>query len=39
MHTSVRSYHVPDVEAFVAKMQEEFVQRVKTVDGFVGYYV
>jgi len=39
MHASVHSYHVPDVEAFVAKMQAEFVQRVKTVDGFVGYYV
>jgi hypothetical protein len=39
MHASVRSYRVTDVEAFVAKMQKEFVERVETVDGFVGYYV
>jgi hypothetical protein len=39
MHASVRSYRVTDVEAFVAKMQEEFVELVETVDGFVGYYV
>jgi hypothetical protein len=39
MHASVRSYRVTDVDAFVAKLQEEFVEQVKTVDGFVGYYV
>jgi hypothetical protein len=39
MHASVRTYRVTDVEAFVAKMQDEFVGRVETVDGFVGYYV
>ena len=39
MHASVRRYRVTDVEAFVAKMQEEFVEQVETVDGFVGYYV
>lgn len=39
MHASVRRYRVTDVEAFVAKMQEEFVEQVETVNGFVGYYV
>ena len=39
MHASIRSYRVTDVDAFGAKMQEEFVERVETIDGFVGYYV
>ena len=39
MHASVRRYRVTDVEAFVAKMEAEFVDQVETVDGFVGYYV
>jgi hypothetical protein len=28
-----------DVEALVKRVQEEFVERVKTIEGFVGYYV
>ena len=28
-----------DVDALVKKVQEEFVKRVKTIDGFVDYYV
>lgn len=39
MHASVRRYQAVDVEALLAKVQEEFVERVRTVDGFVGYYV
>ena len=39
MHAAVRKYPVSDVDALVKKVEEEFVQQVKTVDGFVGYYV
>ncbi len=39
MHASVRRYQAVDVEALLTKVQEEFVERVRTVDGFVGYYV
>jgi hypothetical protein len=39
MHASIRRYQAVDVEALLGKVQEEFVQRVKTVAGFVGYYV
>jgi hypothetical protein len=39
MHASVRRYQALDVEDLVRKVQEEFVERVKTVEGFVGYYV
>ena len=39
MHASIRRYRAFDVEALVRKVQEEFVERVKTVEGFVGYYV
>ena len=39
MHASVRRYRALDVEALVRAVQEEFVERVKTVEGFVGYYV
>ena len=39
MHASVRKYRVMDVEALVERVREEFVERVSTVEGFVGYYV
>ena len=39
MHASVSRYRVMDVEALVKRVQEEFVERVKTIEGFVGYYV
>ncbi len=39
MHAAVRTYKVPDVDALVEKVEAEFVERVKSVDGFVGYYV
>jgi hypothetical protein len=39
MHASVRRYRAVDVEALLRQVQEEFVDRVKTVEGFVGYYV
>jgi hypothetical protein len=39
MHASVRRYQAVDVEALIRKVREEFVERVKTVEGFVGYYV
>jgi hypothetical protein len=39
MHAAVRRYQVSDTDALVSKVQEEFVERVKGVDGFVGYYV
>jgi hypothetical protein len=39
MHAAVRRYRVSDVDALVSKVETEFVERVKSVDGFVGYYV
>jgi len=39
MYASVRRYQAVDVEALVTKVEEEFIERVKTVEGFVGYYV
>ncbi len=39
MHAAIRSYRVMDAEAFVQKVEDEFVERVKGVSGFVGYYV
>jgi hypothetical protein len=39
MHASVRRYRVRDVDALVSKVEEEFVDQVKEIDGFVGYYV
>jgi hypothetical protein len=39
MRASVRRYQVMDVEALIERVQEEFVERVKTIEGFVGYYV
>ena len=39
MHTAIRKYRVSDVDTLVSKVEDEFVARVKEVDGFVGYYV
>ena len=39
MHAAVRKYRVTDVDALVAKVESEFADQVKQVDGFVGYYV
>jgi hypothetical protein len=39
MHASVRRYRVRDIDALVSKVEEEFVEQVKGIDGFVGYYV
>ncbi len=39
MHASVRRYRVRDIDTLVSKVEEEFVDQVKDIDGFVGYYV
>jgi hypothetical protein len=42
MHASVRRYEAADEEAvqvLITRVQEEFVERVETIEGFVGYYV
>ncbi len=39
MHASVRRYRVRDIDALVEKVESEFVDQVKGIDGFVGYYV
>jgi hypothetical protein len=39
MHASVRRYRVRDIDPFVSKVEEEFVEQIKEIDGFVGYYV
>jgi hypothetical protein len=39
MYAAIRKYPVSDTDAVVQKVEDEFVERVKTVDGFVGYYV
>ena len=39
MHASVRQYRVRDIDTLVAKVEEEFVEQIKEIDGFVGYYV
>jgi hypothetical protein len=39
MHAAVRRYKVSDAEAFIGKIEESFTDRLKEVDGFVGYYV
>jgi hypothetical protein len=39
MHASVRRYRVRDIDALVTKVEEEFVDQIKEIDGFVGYYV
>jgi hypothetical protein len=39
MHASVRRYRVRDIDALVSKVEEEFVEQIKEIDGFIGYYV
>jgi hypothetical protein len=39
MHASVSRYRVMDVDALVEAVQGELVERVKTIEGFVGYFV
>ena len=39
MHASVRRYRVRDIDTLVEKVESEFVDQVKGIDGFVGYYV
>ena len=39
MHASVRQYRVRDIDALVQKVEDEFVEQIKEIDGFVGYYV
>ena len=39
MHAVVRRYRVIDVENLIRKVEEEFIELVKSVDGFVAYYV
>jgi hypothetical protein len=39
MHASIRRYRVRDIDALVEKVEGEFVDQVKDIDGFVGYYV
>jgi hypothetical protein len=39
MHASVRRYRVRDIDTLVEKVESEFVEQVKEIDGFVGYYV
>jgi hypothetical protein len=39
MHAAIRKYSISDIEALVKKIEDEFVDQVKEVDGFVGYYV
>ena len=39
MHAAVRRYRVRDIDAIVSKIEDEFADRVKEIDGFVGYYV
>ena len=39
MHAAVRRYKVKDIDALVSKVESEFADQVKEIDGFVGYYV
>ncbi len=39
MHASVRRYRTRDIAALEQKIEEEFIEQAKEVDGFVGYYV
>ena len=39
MHASIRRYRVRDIDALVSKVEDEFADRIKEIDGFVGYYV
>lgn len=39
MHAAIRRYRVTDIDALVNRVEDEFVEQVKEIDGFVGYYV
>jgi hypothetical protein len=39
VQAAVRRYRTSDIDSLVAKVEDEFVEKVKGVDGFVGYYV
>ncbi len=39
MHASIRRYRVRDIDSLVEKVESEFVDQVKEIEGFVGYYV
>ena len=39
MHASIRRYRVRDIDTLVERVQSGFVDQVKEIDGFVGYYV
>jgi hypothetical protein len=39
MHSAVRKYRVTDIDELVRRVEAEFVDQIKGVDGFVGYYV
>ena len=39
MHASVRQYRVRDIDTLVSRIEDEFVEQVTGIDGFVGYYV
>lgn len=39
MHASVRRYRVRDMDALADKVEAEFVEQIKEIEGFVGYYV
>jgi hypothetical protein len=40
MHSAVRRYKVSDADSFIGKIEEgQFTDRLKEIDGFVGYYV
>jgi hypothetical protein len=39
VHASVRRYRVRDIDAIVSRVESDFVEQVKQIDGFVGYYV
>jgi hypothetical protein len=39
MHASVRRYRARDIDALVDKVEEELVEQIKQIDGFIGYYV
>ena len=39
MHASVRRYRTTDADALVERTREEFVDRVNTIEGFLGYYM
>jgi hypothetical protein len=39
MDAAVRRYKVNDIDALVSKIEDEFIDQIKGIDGFVGYYV